>query len=576
MILPDKWGQGALFSYSSALGECKSSHSFSARLCGDRFALAFDTKNKCTLSIYADGVQDITFDTVLTDVIKAKLRVGEDEFDTTLLFSSENTVLINSDYAIEVRAEFEQGASTKKSKKCTLYSCDAETFALSCKKQGGRITYAFCYGKDASDLAEAALESSFDELMDKRIEFYASLPELKIPNEDIEKLYYRCASILFACSNSAEGIIKSRYITPSKGNMNAAYSYWSAVCTLGMRHLAPDLAKDTLESILSSQAGDGMISGRVSATGKSSDINPPVLAWCFWELYQINKDEDMLNSAYAPLKKYLHYIIESRDINKNHLFEWQTGELPEDYAIESTMDNSPRFDDGIILDGVDFTAYMANEARFMSLIAEKIDKHGESLYWNVVFERIKTSVNELLFDDDDKIYYDRAVVSGMFKKEKTCASFLPLFAGICENRHAMALLKYLNSESRFNLRYGVPSVAADSESYCDNMWRGPAHIHLSYFISKGLEKYEMHDKANEIKAKSLDAVMHEFENSGVMYEYYCPSGDKAASRLGKKGFSTSEFMYASDNVNIRDFAPTAAIIIDMLMSKSKKSPSRQN
>ena len=50
MILSDKWGQGALFSYSNALGE-KSDQNFYARLCGDRFALLFETKNKPLLSV---------------------------------------------------------------------------------------------------------------------------------------------------------------------------------------------------------------------------------------------------------------------------------------------------------------------------------------------------------------------------------------------------------------------------------------------------------------------------------------------------------------------------------------------
>jgi len=181
-----------------------------------------------------------------------------------------------------------------------------------------------------------------------------------------------------------------------------------------------------------------------------------------------------------------------------------------------------------------------------------------------------------LFDEDDKIYYDRAVVSNMFKKVKTSASFLPLFAGLCENRNAMALLKFLNSADRFNLKFGVPSVSYDSEYYCDNFWRGPLFIHHNYFIAKGLQRYEMHDKANEIKAKSLSAVLSEYENTGVLYEYYSADGKKNAASLGKKDFSTSSFMFDSTNVNIRDFAPTAAIIVDMLLSKKTKIPPKQN
>lgn len=571
MILPNKWGQGALFASSDYSGKAPR---FDARLCGDRFAFAFDTQAKCTLSVHADECTRISFDAVMTDYIKAKLQINDQSFGVTAIFASANTVLISSDYAIEVKAEFERSASSKKGKKCTVYSWENEEYALASKKENGRITYAFCYGKDAGDIAIAALEVPFEAYQAQRLSFYESLPEFKIPNEQIEKLYYRCASVLFACSCPGEGLIKSPYIAPAKGSMNGAYSFWSAICTLGMRHLAPDLAKSTLEAILNAQSGDGMIPSQVSATAKSCDINPPVLAWCMWELYQINKDADMLSRAYAPLKKYIHYIMETRDINKNHLFEWQTDELPELFGKESTMDNSPRFDDGIILDSVDLTAFVANEAHYMSLIADQIDKHGEALYWDVVFERIKNAVNELLFDEDDKIYYDRAVVSNMLKKVKSSASFLPLFAGVCENRGAMALLKFLNTPERFNRKFGVPSLCADEEEYGSDFWRGPVHIHHSYLIAKGLEKYEMHDKANELKAKSLDAVMKEYENCAVLYEYYCPDGDRSAASLPKKDYAASSFMLAQNHVNTRDFAPTAAIIVDMLLTKSKKSPSR--
>jgi len=571
MILPDKWGQGAVFSYSAAKGK-RSSTSLDAKLCGDRLALEFLTHNPCTLSIYCEDAKDITFDAVMTDYIKAIFKCKNADYSLELAFFSENTVLIKSNYAVVLSVVFAKSASVKKSGKTIIYSSDEETFALSEKKKNGTVTYSFSYGVNAQTQAEDALNSDFDTEADKKISSYETYTEFRIPNDSIEKLYYRCASILFACINSPEGLIKSRYISPSPVGTKSVHSFYSAICTLGLRHISPAIAKETLETILASQAGDGMIPAQIYTNEKSSDIAPPVLAWCLWELYQVNNDKEMLSSAYSSLKKYIHYITETRDINKNQLFEWQISDDCEQSGIESTMDNSPRFDDGTILDSVDFSSYVANEAYHMSLIAEEIDRHGESLYWNVMFERIKTATNELLFDEDDKIYYDRAVVSNMLKKVKTSASFLPIFAGICENRHAMALLKHLNSNDRFNRKYGVPSVSADSEEYSCDMWRGPVHIYMNYFISKGLDKYQMNDKSNEIKAKSFDAVMNEFENSGVVYEYYSADGNKTCKNLSKKGSGISGFIMSPESVNMCDYAPTAAMIIDMLLSRSKKIP----
>lgn len=570
MKLPNIWGQGAIFSYSAAIGECKASESLSARLCADSLGFYFLTENRCKMSLYSPHITDISFECVMTDLICAKLKCGYEEYALRIIFSKSNMVFMESECELEVQLLFESPVNSQKIKGCSLFTTETETFFLCSRKEGGCIKYVFSYGNECQEEAIDELDKNADDLIADRMEFYAKIPQVRIANERLEKLYYRCASVLLACVSSPEGIIKNRYITPSKGNKNAMYSFWSALSTLGMRHLAPDIARETLESILASIAGDGMISGRISATEKNSEAAPPILAWCFWELYQINGDKQMLSDAYNSLKRYIHYLMETRDINKNHLYEWQIADNADEYGAESTMDNSPRFDDGIIMDCIDFTSYVANEAYYMKTIATEIAKRGESLYWDVTFERIKTSVNELLFDENDKTYYDRAIVSEMFKKTKTSASFLPLFAGICDNRHSMALLKYLNNEEQFNLKFGIPSVSYDSENYEDNMWRGPMHIHMNSLISRGLERYTMQDKANEIKAKSLEAVIREFEDTGIIFEYYSAGGEKNAKSLSKKSYSASDFLALGDNVNTKDFAPTAAIILDMLFSKAKK------
>lgn len=572
MILPNTWGQGALFSYSGIYGKKVPGDCLEGKLLADRFAIEFETKNRCSLNIYSSDICDIKFETVMSDYIKAELFIGDSRYVVDILFYDQSTVLLHSDYAIEVTASFEKAVSSKKGKNSVVYKSDDEIFALSSKSSDGKITYAFTYTKKACDEVGNAFESDISTIIKNKLLQIEALPEFRIPGEEIEKLYYRACSVMLSSINSSSGIIKSDYITQKCQNKSYMHSFYSAISTLGLRHIAPDIAKSTLESILSSQAGDGMISGKVTPKDKDHGITPPVLAWCMWELYQVNGDKEMLSNAYAPLKKYIHYIIETRDINKNLIFEWQMGEQL--LGEESTMDNSPRFDDGIILDCVDLTSYVANEASYMKLIADEIDKHGEALYWGVTFERIKGAVNDLLFDEDDKIYYDRAVVSNMLKKVKSSAAFLPLFAGICDNRHAMSLLKLLNTNDRFNRKYGIPSVSYDSPEYSNDWWRGPMHIYMNYFAAKGLEKYAMHDKANELKAKSLDAVMKEFHNSGVFYEYYSPDGSVSPASMPKNGKSTNPFMFLSGNVNERDFVPTAAVIVDMLLSKSKKMPSK--
>ena len=49
MILPNTWGQGALFSYSGVYGKKVPGESLEGRLLADRFAIEFETTSKFKL-----------------------------------------------------------------------------------------------------------------------------------------------------------------------------------------------------------------------------------------------------------------------------------------------------------------------------------------------------------------------------------------------------------------------------------------------------------------------------------------------------------------------------------------------
>ena len=380
MILPDIWGGGALFSYSGADGKKLIENSPEARLCSDSFSLKFLTKNKCTVTFDKKDAKDIVFQIVMTDFISAVIKGSDSDCNITIAYSSADTISICSDEKINISVSFEDETNVKKSKKITIYSNSEECFAFTDKFENETYSAVLCYGKKAGERAEEEIQKDAKETEKQKLESYLKLPEFRIPNERIEKLYYRCVSVLLGHVNSPEGLIKNSYVGLNADEDKKLSAFHCALCTLGLRHISPELSRETLESILASAAADGMISSGIYTTHKTDYICPPVLAWCFWELYLINEDKKMLEDAYAALKKYLHYIMETRDINKNYLFEWQISEEEGAPGLESTMDNSPRFDDGVILDSVDFTSFVANEAKYMKLIAEEIARHGEALY----------------------------------------------------------------------------------------------------------------------------------------------------------------------------------------------------
>jgi hypothetical protein len=75
--------------------------------------------------------------------------------------------------------------------------------------------------------------------------------------------------------------------------------------------------------------------------------------------------------------------MDNRDYNRNCLYEWatNTGD-PTNPCDECGMDNSPRFDGYETMDCIDFSCYMASEARAMAKIARLIGRSGEASAWD--------------------------------------------------------------------------------------------------------------------------------------------------------------------------------------------------
>ena len=71
MRLPNIWGQGALFAYSGLDGECGVYSSLNGALLGDLLGVRLHAKEVFDLYISLDGIKDIEYEVVASDVIRA-------------------------------------------------------------------------------------------------------------------------------------------------------------------------------------------------------------------------------------------------------------------------------------------------------------------------------------------------------------------------------------------------------------------------------------------------------------------------------------------------------------------------
>lgn len=572
MLLPDIWGQGAIFSFSGIEGETSYKEDLVASLSGDRLGLIFHLRQRRELFFHIDRIiKDINYRCVTSDLILADLinRLDKSVYPLCIVFLNRSCVIGETTrYAIP-KVTIEDG-EVENIEDGALEYADGEYTALVTKSTDQMIRFAFSYSQrskeEAIEIARKGLEIDINREIENRLEFFRRLPKPNVSSSLLEKTFYKCFSVLKANIMSKEGNITCRWTTPDRIPHRNMWLWDSVFHSLALKYISPELAYESLKAVLDTQKEDGFIP-HMSSPYHSSDITqPPLLAWGFWKLYNFTKDKEVIRENFPKLKKYLEWNLKNRDANKNYLCEWHIEENPMSRSGESGMDNSPRFDKALVMDAVDFSSFMANDIECLIKMAEILGYKDEKSYLENIYEKIKENINLLLWDDDHKFYYDRTL-SGSFNKIKTVASFTPLFAGVVDQKRAEYLVEHLLDKEEFATEFPVPSTAKNEPSYSTDLWRGPTWINYNYLIIKGLKRYGYDELAEDIAKKTIYEIAHWYQEEGVIFEYYDSSKKRKPSFLDRKGPCNPPYDIRRKIFPIRDYGWTASIFITLLIEE---------
>lgn len=568
MALPNVWGGGAAFAFSALDGDNIYNEAICANLLSDRLGLAFNTPVCAYLHIALKNVSDVIFEVVSSDLIKANI-VDDSGIITAaeFIFVRQNTVLIRHSKAYRLVLEFDEKTEYIRKGNTEIYSAENGVFALYSEENEEYKISAFAYGKNAAEDAKNAFTEEINREISNKLDFFAKLPILENVPKNILSLFAKSFSVLKSLTFSPEGFFKGMWCTPSR-IPNEKYTLFDAVLYAdSMRYVSYDAAKQCLMSALDLQDENGFIPGEGLYNYKGEAANPPVLAWGILRLFKAQGDISILSESFDKLKKYLNYFIENRSAEDKMLFEWKIkiSEV-ENRCEESRMDSSPRFDDISKIYALDFSCYMANEAKALSEIAEILGKSGEHLYWSVIYDRIKEAVNRYLYDEDDGFYYDRCANSDKLIKVKTPASFLPLFVGFCDKKRADYIVtNHIFNTDEFFTPFPVPSLSKDDEKFDGGMWHGAAHPFYSYFVALSLYDYGYKKEAHKIVCDTVSNITKWYENDGVIYEFYDSKSTVSPSKLRRKGDPLFAYIPSVKRPNVRDFGVSAAVYIQMIM-----------
>ena len=523
MKLSNIYGYGQLFGFSGVDGETDAKDDFIALTLQRPIEIRFELQEPVIMRIPVSD--NIKFDAVMSDFI-----IAEDGGKRIAMVWANATALIGtSEIPIEIAAEkyirHKQGESE-------IYQFGAQFVGLS--QKGSR--FALAYGKDADAVAAKlaqGMQSHAEEILRARIHYYESMPPCS--DDKYEKLYYKALSINKVNVYSPAGKIPFRYTTPDRVPHRHMWLWDSVFHAMALAQYNQTLAKEALLAVLSQQKEDGFIPHMMSCAGNEDAMTqPPVLAYGVWIVYTMTGDSDFLHRCAEKLEKYLRWDLKNRDGNRNYLLEWLIEEDENCRSGESGMDNSPRFDEALVLDAVDFSVFFANDARYLAKIYGELGKNDKSEEWREIWKKVSDAINANLWCEEEGIYYDKKM-DGTFSKVANITSLLPLFAGIPSKSMAERLVKLLTDEGKFWTEFPLSSLAKDQGAFRQDMWCGSTWLNYNYLLICGLKKYGYSAIAEKLRDKTLECVNRWYQETGTIFEFYDSENKKIPYQLDRKG-----------------------------------------
>ena len=554
-MMPTKWGQGQIFAFSAIDGDSFFGDDFAGTLAGDKIGVIFHTK--CRRTLFFSGLNSVPdFRCVSSDMIEFEASEGK----FSMVFAERHIVV----------GEF--------SDKCNVFVSHDGNFEI-LRKDGVEIhntfdgeytavlrkdnKFAFAYGKSMEEvckLCEKGIGIDVAELKLQKRKLYENFCK----EEKYAFLYAKCISVMKSQLYSPEGNIKRIWSTPDRLPHRNMWLWDSVFHAVGHRHLDSVIAENLILALFDVQKDDGFIP-HMSKPEETSDITqPPVIAWGSWLVYEKSGNKEFLKTVFENNKAFLLWCGKNRRKTDKELYSWHTNPEMNNRCDESGMDNSPRFDTERDLFAIDFSCYMANEARCMKKIADELGDKENSDFFDSWYEKIKADINNVLWCGEDGFYYDYKITDKCFHKVCSVASFLPLFSGVCDESQCQSLVEHLENPEEFGTEFPIPSISKKDVNFGTDMWRGPVWINYNSMISKGLSEYGYFNTAEKIKEKTISIIDDWYNRTGTVYEFYDSENRIPPFCFNRKGAVVEPYDFRVKYQSIRDYGWSVTLLLDML------------
>jgi len=274
-----------------------------------------------------------------------------------------------------------------------------------------------------------------------------------------------------------------------------------------------------LKEFLNRQQSDGYVNRSLIKQRDRQQFKPFLAQLAVLGAKQNHDDYEWLRGNYYDrLVKYIDKWF-SYDSDHNGLPVWNSADAAGTDNQWSRAGALSSFE----IEGVDLASYLIRELRAMSVIATHLDLSGDSAAFNHHADRVAELINNVFWDEQQGMYFDRNEKTGERVYVKSATNFIPLFANAATTSRARRMIReHLLNEKEFWLTYPVASYARTEPDYYQGShhecnWRGPTWAPTNYMIFQGLRHYGYHAEARELATRLFNMALLK---NPVLREYY--------------------------------------------------------
>jgi len=267
--------------------------------------------------------------------------------------------------------------------------------------------------------------------VDANVKLFANIPRIKFKTEEEKLVYLGAFNLARGCMYPPADSTKYNFYVFSRqplwGWGHGHQVLHESLSMLAYVYLDPQSAQGSQRVYIEQQGKDGLIAYRhgprglqdyphkSNITGKDmSTTSAPFFSWINWEVYNVSEDEQFLLDAYNSGVKYVNWLIENRDLDKDGTFEWGPYGIIENVrdwynavfqvSAERYLDVDKE-DISDELECVDLTFMVIKEMRSLASMAKELGKKDESIEWKKKADEVSRLVNERMWDDSTEFYY---------------------------------------------------------------------------------------------------------------------------------------------------------------------------